>query len=138
MNYILNTKTKKVEIYWDNQNEYQALINFLSGFTITEEQNTYIVKNPNFAKQESITWAVNNLPNSYTINGNSLEGITGITTITDSTAETAKVSLNNEEFSIYANNSITALETKIQPKEDKLEYWLNENPAELHTGRHSQ
>lgn len=113
MNYILNTKTKKVEIYWDNQNEYQALINFLSGFTITEEQNTYIVKNPNFAKQESITWAVNNLPNSYTINGNSLEGITGITTITDSTAETAKVSLNNEEFSIYANNSITALETKI-------------------------
>ena len=28
MNYILNTKTKKVEIYWDNQNEYQAFRKF--------------------------------------------------------------------------------------------------------------
>lgn len=138
MNYVLNTKTKKVEIYWDNQNEYQAIINFLSQCTLTEEkENQYFIKT-NEIPPRTITWNTNNLPNSYTINGNSLEGITGITTITDSTAETAKVTLNNEEFSIYANNSITALETKIQPKEDKPEYWLNENPAELHTGCHSQ
>ena len=66
MNYILNTKTKKIEIFWDNQNEYQALINFISGFSITEEQSPYIVKTPEFG-QPTITWATNNLPNSYTI-----------------------------------------------------------------------
>lgn len=131
MNYILNTKTKKVEIYWDNQNEYQALINFLSGFSITEEQNPYTVKTPEF-ENPIITWTTNNLPNSYTIS-NTLDGTTGITTILDSTAGTAKVSLNNGECSTYVNNSITASETKIQPKEDKPEYWLNENSVELHT-----
>lgn len=117
MNYILNTKTKKVEIYWDNQNEYQALINFLSGFTITEEQNTYIVKNPDFAKQESITWAVNNLPNSYTIcDGGILNG-----TIM-SKAETA-ISSNSVDATladislatITADDITTALKT--EPKE---------------------
>ena len=66
MNYILNTKTKKMEIFWDNQNEYQALINFISNFSITEEQSPYIIKTPEFG-QPSITWATNNLPNSYTI-----------------------------------------------------------------------
>ena len=71
MNYILNTKTKKIEIFWDNQNEYQALINFISNFPITEEQNPYIVKTPEFG-QPSITWATNNLPNSYTIYDNSI------------------------------------------------------------------
>ena len=68
MNYILNTKTKKVEIFWDTQEEYRALINFISNFSITEEQNQYIVKTPEFG-QPSITWATNNLPNSITING---------------------------------------------------------------------
>lgn len=112
MNYILNTKTKKVEIYWDNQNEYQTIINFLSQCTLTEEkENQYFIKT-NEIPPRTITWTTNNLPNNITID-NTLEGITGITTITNNTAETAKVSLNNDEFSTYVNDSITALETKI-------------------------
>lgn len=82
MNYILNTKTKKVEIFWDNQNEYQALINFISGFSITEEQSPYIVKTPEFGNP-NITWATNNLPNSYTIcDGNILNGTITVDDIT--------------------------------------------------------
>ena len=136
MNYILNTKTKKLELFWDTQEEYRALINFIYNFSITEEQSPYTVKKPEFGNP-SITWNTNNLPNSYTIS-NTLDRTTGITTVLDSTAGTAKVSLNNGECSTYVNNSITASETKIQPKEDKPEYWLNENSVELYTGRHSQ
>lgn len=112
MNYILNTKTKKLELFWDTQEEYRALINFISNFSITEEQNPYIVKTPEFGNP-SITWTTNNLPNSYTINSNTLDKISGITTILDSTTGTAEISLNNEEYSTYANSSIIASETKI-------------------------
>ena len=118
MNYILNTKTKKVEIFWDTQEEYRALINFISNFPITEEQSPYIVKTPEFGNP-CITWATNNLPNSYTIyDGGILNGtitskaetalssglvdatladtnLTAITAIIDSTAEKAEVSLND-------------------------------------------
>lgn len=112
MNYILNTKTKKLELFWDTQEEYRALINFISNFSITEEQSPYTVKTPEF-RNPSITWATNNLPNNITFTGDALEGVPGITTILDSTAETAKVSLNNGECSTYVNNSINASETKI-------------------------
>lgn len=69
MNYILNTKTKKLEFFWDTQEEYRALINFISNFSITEEQSPYIVKTPEF-ENPIITWTTNNLPNSATISGN--------------------------------------------------------------------
>lgn len=119
MNYILNTKTKKVEIYWDNQNEYQALINFLSGFTITEEQNTYTVKNPNFAKQESITWATNNLPNSYTIcDGGILNGtiMSKAETALSSSSGLVDATLADINLTtITADDITTAL--KVEPKE---------------------
>lgn len=88
MNYILNTKTKKVEIYWDNNNEYQAIINFLSQCVLTEEKNPYIIKAGELLPN-TITWNTNNLPNNITFTGNALEGVTGVTTILDSTAETA-------------------------------------------------
>ena len=112
MNYILNTKTKKLELFWDTQEEYRALINFISNFSITEEQSPYTVKTPEFINP-NITWATNNLPNNITCTGNSLEGVTGITTIFDNTAGTAKVSLNDGECSTYVDNSITASKTKI-------------------------
>lgn len=117
MNYILNTKTKKVEIYWDNQNEYQALINFLSDFTITEEQNTYTVKNPDFAKQESITWAVNNLPNSYTINGSdiALGSITSHSIIDTTYSDKIEGKIADITATITADDITNAL--KSEPKE---------------------
>ena len=116
MNYILNTKTKKIEIFWDNQNEYQALINFISNFPITEEQSPYIVKTPEFGNP-SITWATNNLPNSYTIcDGGILNG-----TIT-SKAETALYS-NSVDATLADTNLTTITADKItaaleaEPKE---------------------
>ena len=121
MNYILNTKTKKVEIYWDNQNEYQAIINFLSQCVLTEEKNPYIIKT-NELSPNTITWNTNNLPNSYTITGNALEGVTEIATILDSTAETAISSglvdatlADINLTAITANDIATAL--KAEPKE---------------------
>ena len=129
MNYVLNTKTKKVEIYWDNQNEYQAIINFLSQCVLTEEKNPYIIKT-NELSPNTITWNTNNLPNSYTITGNALEGVTGIATILDSTAETAISSglvdatlADINLTAITADDIATAL--KAEPKE---QYWLNGNP----------
>ena len=124
MNYILNTKTKKIEIFWDTQEEYRALINFVSNFSITEEQNSYVVKTPEFG-HPSITWATNNLPNSYTIcDGGILNG-----TIT-SKAETALYSNSVDNTladinltTITADKITAALET--EPKE---QYWLNGNP----------
>lgn len=115
MNYILNTKTKKVEIYWDSNNEYQAIINFLSQCVLTEEKSPYIIK-ANELSPNTITWNTNNLPNNITFTGNALEGVTGITTILDSTAETAL-------SSVTADDIATAL--KAEPKE---QYWLNGNP----------
>ena len=72
MNYILNTKTKKIEIYWDNQNEYQGLINFLSQYPITEENSPHIVKRETYSPN-TITWT----NNSYsTSTADAIEGIT--------------------------------------------------------------
>ena len=116
MNYILNTKTKKVEIFWDNQNEYQALINFISNFSITEEQNPYIIKTPEFGNP-SITWATNNLPNSVIIGGNDI----ALGTITCSNEiDTTVASLTSN---ITKDDIVNAL--KSEPKE---QYWLNGNP----------
>lgn len=128
MNYILNTKTKKVEIYWDNNNEYQAIINFLSQCVLTEEQSPYIIK-ANELPPNTITWNTNNLPNNITFTGNALEGITGVTTILDSTAETALSSglvdatLADINFTATADDIATTL--KAEPKEQNR---LNGNP----------
>lgn len=124
MNYILNTKTKKVEIFWDNQSEYQALINFISNFSITEEQSSYIVKTPEFG-QPNITWATNNLPNSYAIcEGGILNG-----TIM-SKAETALSSnLIDDTLADINLTTITADKiTAVLEAEPKEQYWLNGNP----------
>lgn len=121
MNYILNTKTKKVEIYWDNNNEYQAIINFLSQCVLTEEKNPYIITT-NELSPNTITWNTNNLPNNITFTGNALEGVTGITTILDSTAETTLSSglvdatlADINLTTITADKITAALET--EPKE---------------------
>lgn len=102
MNYILNTKTKKVEIYWDNANEYQGLINFLSQFPITEE-----VKNKTFEHTPSdtttITWA-NHSPYCT----NTLGELTIDNIYTDG------VTLNNGAISaIKAETTATAVNTAI-------------------------
>ena len=108
MNYILNTKTKKLELFWDTQEEYRALINFISNFSITEEQIPYIVKTPEFGNP-SITWSTNNLPNSVTINGNDVT--LGTITCSDKIdATTATITSN-----ITKDDIINAL--KSEPKE---------------------
>ena len=134
MNYILNTKAKKIEIYWDNQNEYQGLINFLSQYPITEENSPHIVKRETYSPN-TITWANNSYSTSTADAVRAIEGIT----CTDSLSGT--ITLSNDAVSALKADDVeikTALKTAIQPREDKPEYWLNANPVELHTGRHSQ
>ena len=124
MNYILNTKTKKIEIFWDNQNEYQALINFISNFPITEEQSPYIVKTPEF-RNPSITWATNNLPNSYTIYDNSiLNGTITSKAETDLSSGLVDATLADTNLTTITADKITAA-LEAEPKE---QYWLNDNP----------
>lgn len=108
MNYILNTKTKKLELFWDTQEEYRALINFISNFSITEEQSQYIVKTPEFG-QPSITWATNNLPNSVTIDGSSIS----LGTITCS--DKIDTTVANLTSNITKDDIVNAL--KSEPKE---------------------
>lgn len=38
MNYILNTKTKTVEIFWKDEEEYKAIMELLMDFKITEPE----------------------------------------------------------------------------------------------------
>ena len=114
MNYILNTKTKKIEIYWDNQNEYQGLINFLSQYPITEENSPYIVKRETYLPN-TITWT----NNSYsTSTADAIRAIDGIT-CTDSLSST--ITLSNDAVKASSDDGLitTALEAVIQPKEDK-------------------
>lgn len=144
MNYILNTKTKKVEIYWDNQNEYQAIINFLSQCVLTEEkENQYFIKT-NEVPPRTITWNTNNLPNSYTIcDGSILNGTimskaetplssglvdatladTNLTTITANDITTALKAEPKEQYWLNGNPV-----TSIKPREDKPENWQNDTP----------
>lgn len=115
MNYILNTKTKKLELFWDTQEEYRALINFISNFSITEEQSPYIVKTPEFGNP-SITWATNNLPNSYTIcDGGILNGTVTSKAETALSSELVGVTLTDINTTITADDIATAL--KAEPKE---------------------
>ena len=115
MNYILNTKTKKIEIFWDTQEEYRALINFISNFSITEEQNSYVVKTPEFGNP-SITWATNNLPNSYTIcDGGILSGTVTSKAETTFPYELVDITLTGTGSTITADKITAALEA--EPKE---------------------
>lgn len=38
MNYILNTKTKTVEIFWKDEEEYKAIMELLMSLKITEPE----------------------------------------------------------------------------------------------------
>lgn len=38
MNYILNTKTKTVEIFWKDEEEYKAIIELLMSLKISEPE----------------------------------------------------------------------------------------------------
>lgn len=117
MNYILNTKTKKVEIYWDNQNEYQTIINFLSQCVLTEEkENQYSIKT-NEIPPHTITWATNNLPNSYTIyDGGILNGTIMSKAETAISSGSVDATLADTNLTtITADDIATAL--KAEPKE---------------------
>lgn len=125
MNYILNTKTKKVEIYWDNQNEYQAIINFLSQCVLTEEkENQYFVKT-NEIPSHTITWNTNNLPNSYTIyDGSILNGTIVSKAETALSSGLVDATLADANLTTITADDITTV-LKAEPKE---QYWLNGNP----------
>ena len=83
MDFILNSKTKKVEIFYNSAFEQQAILEFLSKHLTYREDNTsheVYINNP------GITWASNTTP-AYTITAtNDLTGtVTLDSTCSDST-----------------------------------------------------
>lgn len=115
MDFILNSKTKKVEIFYENATEQQAILEFMSKYLTYREDKTsphVYINNP------GIGWETSSITttNPYTITSNTadlsgsitLDGVySSITGCTDA----AKVDV---EKSISS-----AIKTSIEPKEKK-------------------
>ena len=100
MNYILNTKAKKIEIFWDNANEYQGLINFLAQYPITEEKEIISIQSPYRT----------NIPNTITWENN---GYSTSTKTIDSTSIGNSITICDDYLSgtIRADNSASIIDS---------------------------
>ena len=107
MDFILNSKTKKVEIFYENAAEQQAILNFMSQYLTYKEDKT----TPNiYINNPGISWANAVSTTPYTISTtDNLSGIVVLDNCSDSTINTVKLESNIQD-------SITAA---INPKEKK-------------------
>lgn len=69
MDFILNSKTKKVEIFYESAAEQQAILNFMSQYLTYREDKT----SPNlYVHDDGISWAsITGTTTPYTITNNS-------------------------------------------------------------------
>lgn len=93
MDFILNSKTKKVEIFYENAAEQQAILNFMSQYLTYREDKTA----PNiYIHDPGIGWATANAP--YTISTtDNLSGTIALTNYSDSTVNAAKLESNIQD-----------------------------------------
>ena len=107
MDFILNSKTKKVEIFYENAIEQQAILNFMSQYLTYKEDKTA----PNtYINDPGISWtnAVSGIP--YTISTiSATDNLSGTITLDNSTINVAKLESNIQD-------SITAAATKLDTK----------------------
>ena len=90
MDFILNSKTKKVEIFYENAAEQQAILNFMSQYlTYKEDKIT-----PNiYINDPGISWTAAKAP--YTISTtDNLSGTITLGNCSDSTINAAKLESN--------------------------------------------
>lgn len=93
MDFILNSKTKKVEIFYENAAEQQAILNFMSQYLTYKEDKT----TPNiYINDPGISWTAANAP--YTISTtDSLSGTVALGNYSDSTITAAKLDSTSDE-----------------------------------------
>ena len=107
MDFILNSKTKKVEIFYENAAEQQAILDFMSHYLTYKEDKTV----PNiYIHDPGISWtnAISTTPYTLSTTDN-LHGTIAISNCSDSAINAAKLESN-------ISDSITAA---INPKEKK-------------------
>ena len=93
MDFILNSKTKKVEIFYENATEQQAILNFMSQYLTYREDKTA----PNiYIHDPGIGWTTANAP--YTISTtDSLSGTITLGNCSNSTVNAAKLESNIQD-----------------------------------------
>ena len=107
MDFILNSKTKKVEIFYENAAEQQAILEFMSHYLTYREDRT----SPNtYINDPGISWtsAVSSTPYTLTTTDN-LSGTIALSGCSVS-------AINTEKLESNISDSITAA---INPKEKK-------------------
>lgn len=65
MEFIFNSRQKKVEIFYNNANEQQALFEFLNQWMTYKEDKSSVIYD-----DKSITWATSSIP--YTLTNNNM------------------------------------------------------------------
>ena len=117
MDFILNSKTKKVEIFYENAAEQQAILNFMSQYLTYREDKTspsVYINNPGIVwDTAAIATTDPGYTNPYTITSN----IPDISISLDSVCDT--LSSNSTTYTDLEKNVSSAIVTSIQPKEKK-------------------
>ena len=93
MDFILNSKTKKVEIFYENAAEQQAILNFMSQYlTYKEDKTTHNI----YIYDPGISWTAANAP--YTISTTDhLSGAITLNNCSDSTINAGKLESNIQD-----------------------------------------
>lgn len=93
MDFILNSKTKKVEIFYENAAEQQAILNFMSQYlTYKEDKTTHNI----YINDPGISWTAANAP--YTISTTDhLSGAITLNNCSDSTINAGKLESNIQD-----------------------------------------
>ena len=98
MDFILNSKTKKVEIFYENAAEQQAILSFMSQYLTYKEDKT----TPNiYINDPGISWTAANAPYTITTTDN-LTGTISLGNYSDSAISAAKLESNISDSTITA------------------------------------
>lgn len=93
MDFILNSRAKKVEIFYENAAEQQAILNFMSQYlTYKEDKTTHNI----YINDPGISWTAANAP--YTISTTDhLSGAITLNNCSDSTINAGKLESNIQD-----------------------------------------
>ena len=93
MDFILNSRAKKVEIFYENAAEQQAILNFMSQYlTYKEDKTTHNI----YINDPGISWTAANAP--YTISTTDhLSGAITLNNCSDSTINAEKLESNIQD-----------------------------------------
>ena len=109
MDFILNSKTKKVEIFYENATEQQTILAFMSQYlTYKEDKTTSNI----YINDPGISWAntaVSTIPFTNT-------ALSGTVTLNDDVYSLADSTINATELKSITTDSI---EASLKPKEKK-------------------